>query len=427
MVGDGNLVHVMDKNEKVKNSRLVFPSEFEAIWIRSSYDGTWIGCRNKVNRESEVFFWDESSENYNRGYKVMSDMTFAGVIKNGIPFTVNGEGQLLQFTGSGFQEAAVFPNFQRINRKLDDGNTARRNIHRNGMAVIEGKIHINLNASDANFGVVSQLIDFHSGIWTYDEKQGLRHKYAFTQYDGTEIDYGASLVGGAAGALVPTNSVKGLFLAGGQIFTNATSTLNGIFYRDTNDSINKRGHFITSKFEASSFEDVFQDILVRFKRLRNSSDRILIKYRTLENPNYSIGGTAQMAGTGTWSSTTVFTTTADLSNALAGDEVFIYRGRGSGTLLAISSISEAGGTYTVTLTEAVANASGTFVFMIGEWKLAATISTQGITRQGFDLDAVGTFIQLKVELRSVPGGTALYGDSPELEEIIINNKPEITV
>ena len=52
-------------------------------------------------------------------------------------------------------------------------------------------------------------------------------------------------------------------------------------------------------------------------------------------------------------------------------------------------------------------------------------STEGIERQGFDLDAQGTFIQLKVELRSVPGGTADKSDSPVLEKITILSDKEI--
>ncbi|MCH7640974.1 hypothetical protein IID22_02105 [Patescibacteria group bacterium] len=415
LVGDGNLLHVMDKNENVSNSRIILPSEFQIMWIRSSKEGTWIGARHTANGEAKVFFWDESAENYNRAYGVKSDNTFAGLIKNGICHTINNAGQLLRFDGSGFAEIAVFPVFEQINKRWYTGTNNLVSVHRNGMAVIDEEISILVN-SEVNNNIADVLVNFPSGVWTFNENEGLRHKYSLSQYDGTEIDYG-TFITEDVGALVPTTANQGLFLAGGDIFTSASATLNAIFFRDETDSIVKRGHFTTSVFEASSVEDIFQDLLVWFKRFRSSSDRIIIKYRVIKDPNYPI------VGGGTWSDTDTFTSTDTLTNAVAGDEVFIIRGRGSGTLLTIGSISEAGGTFTVNLTETTPNVSGTFAFIIDNWTLAATVSIQGIERQQFDLDVPGTWIQLKVELRSA-SGSAGAGDSPELEKIEVRQKPD---
>ena len=425
-IGDGNLLHTVDKNSNVKASRVILPTEFEIIWIRSTYDGTWIGARNKSG-EAKVFFWDESAENYNRSYGLKDEMTFAGVIKDGIPYTVNGTGQLLKFTGSGFEEVAVFPVFGQINKRLNDGNTVKRNINRNGMAIVEGKIHINISSTINNtFG--DSMENFPSGVWTYDETQGLRHKYALSLWklaDATELDYGGFILP-EAGALVATNTVH-LFLAGCIIGSSATANINVISYPHHGIQLNTRGHFITSIFESSAFEDIFKDILLTFKRFKNSGDRIIIKYRTIKNINYPIGLDFSSGFTGTWTSTTVFTSTADLANALAGDEVMILRGRGGGAIPKISSISFATPTYTVTLAEAVTGVSGTMKFIISDWTEAAIISTQGIERQGFDLDVSGTFIQLKIELRSVTAGVQGTGDSPELEKIIINSTAEAII
>lgn len=421
LIGDANKIHTVDKNSNIRNSRLILPTEFEITWIRSSADGTWFGARNKVNRNANAYFWDEISENYNRPYRLKSDRTFAGVIKGGIPYTINGEGQLLRFSGSGFEEVAVFPVFKQPNKRWKDSNTVNRCVHRNGMAVIEEKIHINLSSQINN--TFSDLMEnFPSGIWVFDEEQGLRHKYAPTLYRTTEIDYGSFIIEDA-GALVPTDSSLGVFLVGGTIRSNTSTTVPAIFYRDTltsDDSLVKRGHFITAVIESVSFEDIFQDILVSFKRFRNSGDKIIIKYRNIKNPNYPI----QVSGT--WSSTTVFTTTDSLANASAGDEVMILRGRGAGTTAKISTITEAGGTYTVTLAEAITGVSGTAQFLVGDWTEAATISTQGIERQEFDLDVVGTFIQLKIEMRSA-ASTAGSGDSPELEKIVVRHVPDAVV
>ena len=427
LVGDGNKIHLIDKNSNVNNSRLVFPSEFECVWIRSNFSGSWIGMRNKVNdKEAEAFFWDEQAENYNQSYKLKSNMTFACEIKDGIPFTVNGAGQLLAYDGSGFTEKAVFPNFQQVSGILDDSSSPRMSVHRNGMAIIEEKLHINICSLIDNDPVLS-MENFPSGVWTYDSDEGLRHKHSISMYDGTENDYG-SFISTRAGALVPTGT-RHLFLTGNIIPIINTTNLTCINYVDGtgasfNSVMNKRGHFVTSLFESSNFEDIFQDLLLTFKRFGNSGDRIIVKYQTIKNPSYPI------KSPGTWTSTTTFTATTPDFGSLAtiaiGDEVMIIRGKGSGATAKISSVSELAGTYTITLAEAIVNVgTGTMRFIVQDWTECAIVSTQSIERQSFDLDVVGTFLQLKVEIRNVTAeATAASTTTPELEKLVVQSIKE---
>ena len=408
LVGDGNLVHVMDKDESAKNSRIILPLGFEVIWIRSNESGTWIGARNKESGEAEAFFWDESAENYNRSYGLKSDRTFTGVMKDGIPYTINGEGQLLGFSGSGFEEVAVLPLFAQPNKKWQDSNTVNRCVQRNGMAVIDNKIHISLNSLIGN-AFASALDNFGSGIYTFDKDEGLRHKYSFSQYDGTEKDYGIFILS-QSGALVPTDVSKGLFLAGATIHTNNTTQMDAIFYLDTNDSIVKRGYFITGKFPASKIEDVWKDLTASFKAFENSTDRIIGKYRKINDPNFPI------FADGTWTDTNTFTTTVDLSDVVAGNEVEILRGTGAGTTAHVESISFSTPTYTVNLDETITNATSTSQFLFNNWTKFGTISTQSITYQELAIDDIGAFVQLKVELRG-------KGASPELEGLKLTSEP----
>ena len=425
-IGDGNLMHTVDKNGNVRGSRVILPSEFQIIWIRSNYDGTWIGARNTLMREAKVFFWDEYSENYNKGYELKHFYTFAGVIKDGVCYTVNGAGQLLKFTGIGFEEVAVFPVFNQINKRWDDSFTIIKSIHQNGMAVIEGKIHINVN-SEINATSTGFMENFPSGIWTYDEKQGLRHKYGISQHISTEVDYGAFRIGtgGFAGAIVPTMASNGLFFVGSKIALATTPNFYAISYLSEGQSLNNRGHFVSSIMESGAFEDIFKDILLTFKRFTNSGDRIVIKYRNIKNNNYPI------ILIGTWTNTTTFTATAadlgSLANIVVGDEIMIIQGKGSGATAHVSSVTENAGTYTIVLDEAITGVSGAMYCVVSNFKKAATISTQSIERESFDLDVVGTFLQIKVELRTVPGGTANKGDSPEIEKIVINSTPEMVI
>lgn len=418
LIGDDNKVHVVSTSNNVRNGRLVFPAEFEVQWIRSSSEGSWIGIRNTQSGEAEAAFWDESSENYNRSYKLRHDRTLAGAVKGTVPYTVNGAGQLLAFNGSDFQEVGVFPNFDKTGKQFL--NTVGYGVHRNGMDISEDAVHILVSSRLS--ALADTMENFPSGIWTFSENQGLRHKYSLSIYDGTEIDYGTFLTD-LPGALKAVGAIASnvLFLAGAWSFSNATTSLTAIFRVGGSITLNRRGHFITSIMEAGAFEDVFQDILLQFRRFLNSGDRIIVKYRTVKAGNYPI-----FISSLTWSDTDTFTTTTDLTNASAGDEVLILRGRGSGALVHISSLSEAGGTWTVNIDETIPNVSGTSVAMINDWIKAGTISTQSIERQSFDIDAVGTFIQFKIELRSSPGGSAT-GDSPELESLTVRSKPEYEI
>lgn len=416
LIGDGEFIHTVDKNNNVGYKRLIFGPEYQCVWIRSANDGSWFGLRHKFNGEAIAVFWDEKAENYNRPYGLKSNYTYACAIKGEIPYVVNDAGQLLYFTGFSFSEAAVFPVYRQTGKRWQNSFTISRSVHRNGMAVINGEVHI-LLTSKINGGILSDVIEnFPSGIWTFNEKQGLRHKYSLSQYKGTEIDYGA-FEPPDAGALALTDPDKGLFLAGGTVNTNVSSELSAIYYLDITDTPPRRGYFITSVFEASAFEDIFKDILLSFKRFKYANDRIVIKYRSVKNDNLPI------FGSGTWSSATVFTTSQSLTNAAVGDEVEIIRGRGAGAAAHIQNLSENAGIWTVTLDEAITNVSGTMAFMVRNFKKAAVISTQNIERQGFDLDVPGTFLQLKIELRSK--GTGQTGYSPELEKVVINSTLEI--
>ena len=421
LIGDGNLIHTVDKNEKVSTSRVILPAEFRIRWIETFKEGTWIGTKHLEGGEAKVFFWDESAENYNGGYGVKSLISFAGIIKDGICYTVNQAGQLLGFDGSGFKEVAVFPIYQR------DATWSDNSVRRHGMAIIDEKIHILVNSQESNAVNVADLSEtFPTGIWEFDKNRGITHKYPINQYDGTESDYGVILnLNGNVGALVATNNAQGKMLVGAGIQNapfGTNNVLEAILYLDPTDAIPKRGYFITTLFESSGFEDAFQDLLVAFKRLRSSSDKIIIKYRTVKNPNYPIYNDVAA----TWSDTDTFTTDEDLANAVVGDEVLIINGLGSGTTAHISSISLVGSTYTVNLDETIPNVSGKLAFIINNWRKCATINTQSIERQGFFLDTVGTWIQLKVEMRSASGSTKA-GDSPELEKIVVNSLPEAVI
>lgn len=171
------------------------------------------------------------------------------------------------------------------------------------------------------------------------------------------------------------------------------------------DGIENRGNIVTGKIYTNSISDMFQSVYVYYKKLKYDVDKIIIKYRnsdfdTLNQPSYLNGSTIYS----TWSSTTVFTTTDDLSLVVAGYEVDIHSGSGAGQLAHISSISESGGTYTVTLDEVIigVTAGDTCYVSISNFKKIGTITyTDPDDQKFFRFDKPSSWVQLKIEFRGI--------------------------
>ena len=188
-----------------------------------------------------------------------------------------------------------------------------------------------------------------------------------------------------------------------------------------------RGHVITQKIYASGKTEKWDKLIVKARNLTDPDDKIIVKYRSTEDPNMPVMP-AVSAERGTWSDQNTFTTTADLSDvktafdAGSAYEVEIIRGAGAGYLAHITAISEAGGTYTVSIDEDIRNisASDLMEFHIDNWlKLATAIdgeeamtSSSDTNGVEFPIDQESKFIQFKIELR---------GRGVELEELEIVN------
>lgn len=190
-----------------------------------------------------------------------------------------------------------------------------------------------------------------------------------------------------------------------QDITTQKSVLNVI-----QPNLYNRGYFVTPKLSSPNIQDVYKNITVKFNPL-GDDDSILIKYRTVEKDALEVASfEAQDSRGGTWTSTTTFTSILDMSDVVEGEEIEIVGGVGAGLLAHVSSISEAGGTYTVTLDEGFAWAvSGDkFYFVSTNFKRLLTIdsSTKTAPEQYAEVPTIssdnkGTFLQLKVELRGI--------------------------
>lgn len=179
-----------------------------------------------------------------------------------------------------------------------------------------------------------------------------------------------------------------------------------------NPFIPNRGYFITPRLNSSNIEEIYNTLYIKFRPL-GDDDKIIIKYKASSRkgiPFASKSGNTSTDSIGTWTSTSVFTTTVDMSDVIAGDEIEVTGGVGSGHLAQISTITENAGTYTVTLSEAFpfAVANDQMYFQVDNFTILDTItSTSKNADDCFaEIPILGiknrsTFVQFKIELRGI--------------------------
>lgn len=381
---------------------LTLPNANENVitFMRAASDRIWIGTMNIYGGQGHIYSWDGSSGNPVR-YNLNSTGVAAGIVKDDVLYAVDNNGRLIAFNGGTFVEIARLPNY---NRFAFTGTTSASNdrwMHPNGMAIVEDKILMLVNTvQSANGSPTEEMCP--SGIWEYDKDIGLYHKYSFSYLDRVVesiTDYGQSRISVAGGLGYAKNSStssgsNGILLAGCRYYTNASSTQYAIFTDDNNDNYLKAGYLVTTKLPAQGIVDAWQALALKYNNLYSASDKIVIKYRMMDD--------APVEATITWVNTTSFTTTTDISaywTSGTGYEVEIVQGTGAGMCSHITNIVNNAGTYTVTLDETHTGVTtGTAIARFQKWvKIdAASGTTQTMDWFGLSTTASSSWIQLKV-------------------------------
>lgn len=239
-------------------------------------------------------------------------------------------------------------------------------------------------------------------------------------------DYGASQ--GVYGLAITTMGTQDFnynhLMFGGYVYNTSLSPRQTLFL--TVPQFSNRGYFVTSKIESAGIEDIAQKIYIKYKPLK-AQDSIIVKYKDKDVIGIPVT-TPQRGLTCTWTSSTVLTTTADISEVYtylqtAGNECEceIVSGTGAGQMPQITSISLNAGTYTVTLAEAVEGvANGNLCnVIIDNWKLVKTI-TSADTENWAQASVMKSskWHKYKIEFR---------GLDTTLEELLIDNKVQIPI
>lgn len=389
--------------------------------MESVSDGIWIATLFTDHIDGEMILWDGETENTaaNR-FKIPSGV-LAMTIKDDRPYVLDGLGRLRVYDGTTFVEVARLPI---NNEQLVEFNSTNndRFIHPNGMVATEKEILILINTTQED-STLDSLERVPSGVWAYNKDNGFYHKWSPSNYQtsqsstsgGTVVDYGMSEVS-EVGALFlsqvsPSNTPdwndQSDVLAGIKYYTDATTTSTGFFITDKDNDVIKSGYFTTTQIQAEQVRESWNMVHALYKQMDNATDKLVIKYKVVQDdPEYF---------TGTWSDDDTFTSTGSMTNVVAGDEVEIVRGEGAGLCAHISSISEAGGTYTVNLDESISGMSGTLKFRTQKWKKIDEVADTVNDMSSFAINEVSSWIQFKVWFV----GT---GKNPELHRLIIGSK-----
>lgn len=183
-----------------------------------------------------------------------------------------------------------------------------------------------------------------------------------------------------------------------------------------------RGNFVTQKIYSTDIEDVWNKAILKTRNILNTNDKVIVKYRTSEKQFYPISPfTFQLTAVPvTWASTSSFTVTSTKwANVAAGEEVEILSGAGAGYTAHISTISNNGGTYTVTIDETLPliTANDVSYVVVNNWTKGATLTSSDISlHKTTPIGSKAKWIQIKCELR---------GEGTQVEEIQMVNKKHL--
>ncbi len=377
---DGDFIASINTGDSISSGS--YEIDMDISWrevitcMKASASSIFIGtiltqtASNSGDMKGAVYEWDGRSSAITRKYALETEGVVAMCVKNDIPYIMDARGKLLEYRGNSFEEIGRLP-YKNILPYNNTSATNNRFIHPNGLIPTENGFAVFINnLLGDNGGSIQENLP--SGLWEWTPENGFVHKSSLTYTSSSTIsDYGQNRIS-AAGAMFEfyrhntSSSRNGRFLVGATYYTNASDTVSGIFYDDTNNTLKKSGYFVTNWTSSNYLEDCWQKIALKYRQLLTSTDKISIKYRKREaDPIYiSI----------TWTLTNQFTTTTDVSSYV-GYEVEVIQGTGSGKTAHISSVSGSG-TYTVTLDDDFDGVSGTAKARLQNWTKVFVVNDQ---------------------------------------------------
>lgn len=391
-------------------------------------NGFWIGTANKQGGRAKAFFWDGRSASTLETQKLLeSGMAMAMAVKDDLPYILDNRGVLMAYNGSYFQEVARF-DFDYVQLyRFDQTDAHNKWVHPNGMKTIDDEIlmAISTRPEDTNDEIP---IRHPAGVYAFHPEFGIYLKHTFTAHkdEASYTDHGHLEVAevGAIFTLFDDEEnddrtkMSDFFVSYGYKSDNSTTVYaiakNDKLGQDRTDTT-KAGVIITPWISADQVLESWEKIYTFVKPLTDSNDKLVVKYRRQEYTPV----TSDIA----WVDTTSFTSTdSDWStiktNFEAGVEYEVegLSGDGAGFCSHITNITEAGGTYTVTVDETITGATtNTAKVRVDRWeKLNTPFTDDGEVEhyKHFSADGVSSKAQFKIYM---------VGKEIELERLVIKS------
>jgi hypothetical protein len=429
---DGNKVRQINPDDTA-GIALTVPKNFVLNTLGYVNDVFHVGSYNTNGGNAKMFLWDGTSQGPTATFDAKSQMVASVCEYSGTAAMVNSFGQLCLYTGGEYKQVGAFPSYFTEEHLFAGTSVHRMPLVPKGMKGIGELIYINIGNSmvGAGSGYKKGIPYMPSGVWIYDPKVGgPYHMYAPAVHNADE-SIGQSQIQNQAGAI--------MFLAepavtAGSIpnAANATEMMFGAQLIKTNDSSGNiynclcspttgfnKGYLITAKILSLAEEDIVQYIRIKWKNLKNATDKLKISFRNLDKYALPfVSGTFPDGGYISWTATNTFTTTSTLfANVVKGDQIEVLAGVGSGNIAYVSSITLVTGTYTVVLDAAIGGTTGnTGNVQVANFEKVQTIGNdkpKGVIE--IPMTKTSKWSQVMVELEG-------EGEEVMIEEIEVINK-----
>jgi hypothetical protein len=399
---------------------LKLSNEWVITMLEAAEDALWVGLLNEETGAGLIVEWDGITENIvNRQFQ-MSNGIVAGAVLNNTPYAIDTRGRLLQYNGSTFAEVDRF-NLKRQYLMRGAGSiTSTRFMHPNGITVTDyGSLLIAFNNDLTGTDVFEESCP--SGIYEYHPETGLNHKYSVSVSPVGAVsytDYGHTILGN--GVFIDSvffrrpvsgnDTANGTLLIGAEYETQTATTNFAIFCDDSLDTTPKMGYLKTPWMWSDNIIDTWQKVYALYRKFRNETDKIVVKYRTVDVDSV----TASFY----WTDERTLVTTDDISDFAIGDEVMVTNGAGAGQVMTITNIQPSVSTYTVTVDSNEFDLTTPFVGRLENFTALPTITSDSTEYTGLTIpNGTSPRIQFKVYL--------YFTGEQELHKLHIVNKNNI--
>lgn len=154
-------------------STLTIPADFYITSMCYYNQNLYIATMNRFGGHAFMYVWNGQGTAAQSAYEVDSNIMFSICVHKGSVVCVTGNGSLLRYNGGGFDHLAAFPIFYTDRALTDEVNIG---MYKN-MMKSNGDILYILFSDQEN---QTKMTNMPGGIWCYDEKVGLYHRYSLS-------------------------------------------------------------------------------------------------------------------------------------------------------------------------------------------------------------------------------------------------------